>query len=483
MLKSKFADIVKTFSRAEVKEFRDFLRSPYYNTNKKVIKLFEIISKYAPEIETSAPDKVKLFKKLYPGKKYNDTVMRILLSDLLSLGEEFLTLKGSEKDAFGSSLILIQELRDRGLDSLYQRNFKNIQMLLNNIEDARSRYFARFETEIVNVDYYLRKEKQQLITGNILERAENLIYFTLIELTRHVHDLIINERTFNAKFEFNLVYEFIKSFDFESLVEKIKQSRPEHYPVIIIYYNLLVTLLNEEDESYFDNFKNSVESYYEKLSRFETNHLLNDMESCCLNRMKYNTVKYRNEIFYVYNLMLSSKSYSITGTEDMSAQRFKNILLSAISLNKLNWAEKFTNEYIEKVQPEFRESMLFYSIALLHFEKKEFQKSLENLAKVKYEYFTLKMDVKSWMLKIYYELGYYEPAFSLMDSFKHFLLNNKSLSEHFKERNLNFLKCAGDLIKLKSGFNKSDIAEIENDLKIKSNIVHKDWLLQKIGQL
>lgn len=167
----------------------------------------------------------------------------------------------------------------------------------------------------------------------------------------------------------------------------------------------------------------------------------------------------------------------------MSAQRFKNILLSAISLNKLNWAEKFTNEYIEKVQPEFRESMLFYSIALLHFEKKEFQKSLENLAKVKYEYFTLKMDVKSWMLKIYYELGYYEPAFSLMDSFKHFLLNNKSLSEHFKERNLNFLKCAGDLIKLKSGFNKSDIAEIENDLKIKSNIVHKDWLLQKIGQL
>ncbi len=482
MLKSKFIDIIKTFSKGELKQFRDFLRSPFHNANQNVVKLFDIVRKYAPEFDSASLEKENLFKKLYPGKNYNDTVMRILSSDMLSLGEEFLTLKRSAKDKYGMSLILLQELRDRGLDSLYQRNFKNIEGQIRQVEDARTRYFANFELEIVNVDYFLRKEKQHLISGNILERAENLIYFMLIELTRHVHDIIINERTFNAKFEFNLVYEFLNSFDFEALMEKIKLGRPKHYPIISIYYNLLRALMVEENESYYDNFKDSVESYFPNLSHYETNSILNDMESCCLNRMKYNVEKYRDEIFHVYELMLTSKAYVKTGTEAMSVQRFKNIFIAAINLKKAEWAGNFADKYLEKLQPEFRDNMHYYSRALLGFVRGDFQKSLGDLSKVKHESLALKMDVKSWALKIYYELGYYEPAFSLMDSYKHFLSKNRSLSGHFRERNLNFLKYTGDLIKFKTGMKKPDLTYIEHYVRKTVNIVHKDWLIQKINE-
>ncbi len=46
MQKSKFIDIIKTFSKEELRQFRDFLHSPFHNTNKNVIKIFELIRKF-----------------------------------------------------------------------------------------------------------------------------------------------------------------------------------------------------------------------------------------------------------------------------------------------------------------------------------------------------------------------------------------------------------------------------------------------------
>lgn len=483
MLKSKFIDIVKTFSKEELKEFKDFLNSPFHNSNKNVIKIYELVRKAAPDFNSASIDKENLFKKIYRGKKYNDTVMRILLSDLLKLGEEFLVVKASKSSKSGELLTLLEELKVRGLDSLYRTNYKNALNALEEMEDARSRYFSKFELEIVNVDYYLRKDKQQLITGNVLERAESILYFALIELVRNVHDLIINERTFNAKFDFNPIFEFFNSFDFEKMIQKLKENKSEHYPILHIHYSLLMTLLYEENEEYYGNFKNAVKSYMGKLNKLEQYRFLHHLESCCLNRMKYNIQKYKNEIFEVYELMLASGTYSSTDKDDMTLQRYKNILVAGINLNMPDWTENFMDKYIEKVQPEYRESMRAYSNALINFTRKNFTKSLENINKVKYDYFILKMDIKSWTLKIYYELSYFEQAFSLMDSYRHFLSKNKSLSEHFRERHLNFLKYTGDLLKLNSGKDEAGLYKLKNDLTGTGNVVHKDWLLEKAGIL
>ncbi len=482
MLKSKAIDILKSFSEDELKKFRDFVRSPYHNKNSNVIKLYELIRKHHPEYTSPAIEKEKLFHKLYPGKKYNDTVIRILLSDLLRLGEEFLIYNKSKKSPFGESLMLLEELKDRGLDSLYQTNYKTTLSLLKEIDDIRTKYFSSFELEIVNVDYFLRRDKQQMIADNVLERAENLLYFMLIEIVRNYHDLVINERTFNAKFEFNLVQEFINNFSFKPIVEKLKQYRPQHYPIILIYYNLMKALTDEQNEESYNALKSSVETYMANISTLEAYHLLHDLETCCLNRMKYNTPKYRKEIFEVYKIMLASKVYSF-GSEEMTAQRFKNILVAAINLNELEWAEKFVSQYSPRVQPEYRESMHFYSLALLSFSRKDYGNSLQNINRVKNDYFILKMDIKSWTLKIYYELGYLDQVFSYIDSYRHFLSKNKALSEHFKERHHNFLKFTAELLRLRSGADKSSKHAVEKELTGANNVVNKEWLAEKLKEL
>lgn len=481
MLKSRFIDVLKSFSTEELKSFRDFVRSPFHNKNSNVIKLFELIRPHYPEFNAKTLTKEKLYSKLYPGKKFNDTVIRILLSDLLRLGEEFLINTGSGKGRFGENIVLLEELRDRGLDGLYLSNYKDTAKMLGEFNDMRSEFFARFELEVVNVEYHLRKDKQQLISQNILERIENLIFFTLIELVRNVHDMIMNEKTYNAKFEFNLAYEFVKSFSFEEIIEKIRVHRPKQYPIISTYYKLLMAMIEEDKDNRYDELKESVEQNMQLFGKIEITHLLHDLESCCLNRMKYNTHKYRKDCFDVYKLMLGTGTYSFA-TEEMTAQRFKNILIAAINLNEIVWAEEFVSGYAEKVQPEYRESMFHYGNALVQFKKGEFQKSLQSLNRVKNDYIILKLDIKSWTLKIYFELGYYDQALSYMDSYRHFLSKNKTLSDHFRERHINYLKNVQELIRLKYKKSQREASLMIKEIINTGNIVHKEWLIEKLKE-
>ena len=82
--------------------------------------------------------------------------------------------------------------------------------------------------------------------------------------------------------------------------------------------------------------------------------------------------------------------------------------------------------------PEYRENMKNYSYARLYFEKGQFDEALNFLSKVKYDNFALKYDIRVLMLRIYYELHYTEEALSLIDTFRHFIAENKSLSQQKK---------------------------------------------------
>src|SRR5437870_5390578 len=90
MIRSKVIDVLKIFTTEELKRFKLFLNSPFHNTNKKVIQLYELVRKYSPEFNNEKLKKEYLFKKLYPDKQYNDIVMRILISDLIKLAEDFI---------------------------------------------------------------------------------------------------------------------------------------------------------------------------------------------------------------------------------------------------------------------------------------------------------------------------------------------------------------------------------------------------------
>ena len=102
MNNTQFIKIIRTLNTDEKKKFRKFLHSPYFNTNKILVKLFDHLTrKYKGYTNI---DENKVFQFIYPGKKVNKKRIRDLSSEMLGLCERFLAEVQFGADAYNNNL-------------------------------------------------------------------------------------------------------------------------------------------------------------------------------------------------------------------------------------------------------------------------------------------------------------------------------------------------------------------------------------------
>ena len=115
----------------------------------------------------------------------------------------------------------------------------------------------------------------------------------------------------------------------------------------------------------------------------------------------------------------------------------------------INWATCYLEKFKHKLKPEVRESNYNFSMAILSFYGKQYEQALEFLSIVKYEDYYFKYQLDSLLLKIYYELGNIESAYSLIDSNSHYVANNPNIPDSIRIYFKNFLIYYRKLLTLK----------------------------------
>jgi len=130
MIHSKSIQVLKTFSKEELKQFSDFLRSPFHNKNRSLIKLFDVLKKYHPEYEV---ENEKVYSKIYPGKKYNHDNMKKLMSEEFIILEKFLLHLKIRKENFVTDKYLLEEYMQRKLNELFLFKVKKINEKLEEL--------------------------------------------------------------------------------------------------------------------------------------------------------------------------------------------------------------------------------------------------------------------------------------------------------------------------------------------------------------
>ncbi|MCI0715620.1 MAG: hypothetical protein L0Y77_04780 [Chlorobi bacterium] len=483
MVKSKFIEIIKTFSPAELKEFRDFIRSPFFNSNKKVIKLFEIVRKYAPQYISPQLLKENLFKKLYPGKNYNDVVMRILISDSMRLGEEFLAYSRFISEPMEEKVLLLKQFSERNLNSLFDSALKRTELKLRSSNISSELYFLdRMFIERQKTEHNIKLDRQKLNGESLRKNGEYLVSFFLISLINIAHDLHVHKDLYNLQSDTNVVDKFMSSFDMQSFMSFLDKSSFKYKNTLGIYYNMLMADLNIENDDYYDGFKKIFTENVNEFSFDEKYDLYLKLESIIIQKIERGNKDYYNDLFGIYVELIKNKIYKTSGDSYMRLEMFRNIFFTAMTVGKINWAEKFISEYINELAPEFRTNMLNQSLAYVNFVKKNFEKSLEYISRVNFNLFVQKADVKIMMLEIYYELKMYEAAYSLMDSFQKFVVKNKNLSGLFKKRYIEFVSVYRLLLNKKSDTVPVSVDEIELKVLNSRRALSKGWLLEKMKE-
>src|SRR5947199_8380303 len=100
MENSKLIQILRTFTIDEFEDFGKFVYSTFFNNSEQIIKLYNYIKKYYPQLESKFMTKENIYKEIYGNNEYKDKKVRDLLFRTLKLAEDFLAYSDIRDDTF-----------------------------------------------------------------------------------------------------------------------------------------------------------------------------------------------------------------------------------------------------------------------------------------------------------------------------------------------------------------------------------------------
>lgn len=488
MHNSKLIRMLKTLDKQEFKKLDKFVKSPYFFKERHCYPLYNILKKHYPGFNAEDLTNEKIYEELYPGKKYGDrrsvSLLLTQFSDLYKMCKMFLVQLELESEESVCEHLLLEQLRRRKLNKEFERGFSAaVTRRLKNKTGAIDLYN--------NYKLHFIKGEYEKATGNIkgvldgyTVSGESALAFGLITAYKYSEIRTICENAYNIKPSHSFVVDFFDSLHSSSLVQKMAETNDPYYP--FIYANYLVYMINKEPDNlgHLDELKILLEKRLDDYGRTEK-FILYSVIVSALVRLENTDYKIERtyELFDVYNIMFRKGIYKYKDEEALEASAFRNILSVAFELRKLDWAEEFITRTSAELPEKLRDSMKNHAYANLYFLRKEHNKALSYINRVNYDYPLHKIDSKTLTFRIYYELGDYEHAFSVLDTTRQYVVNTKDLAKIFRERQLNFLKYASELIRRKTTGNKRDIELTLKKLTAEKAVELSGWLKRKFEEL
>lgn len=187
------------------------------------------------------------------------------------------------------------------------------------------------------------------------------------------------------------------------------------------------------------------------------------------------------DLFENYKFMIERGLYISEDRGFINFSEYRTILLYSLRLKEYDWAEKFISEYKNFHNPVEKENIYIYSKALLNFEKKDFEGAMQMISVLRISDMIMKMDSDIILLLIYFEMDYIDNALSLIDSFRHYMLENKILSKDVIKNHIDFLKFYRFLLMNKNNNIKpAESDKIKSEIMNHNNLRRKSWLLEKL---
>ncbi len=482
---SKAVQIIRALDKMELKELGKFIKSPYFNSNRKLTALFELIKTEYPAMEEVKLDKEILYGKLFAGKAFNVQIMKNLSSQLYGLCLEFLAVnKYRKKNANDLELDILSELNLKRLDNIF---LSRMRVLEQNLEDSTHMIHPLFyhlhKVETIKTQYLLARDKQRAAASNVMRSGDYLLYFFITEFSRIAIDVNANIHSFNVKHEANLVYEILKEFNFSSIINYLKEHGYPYSEIIDIYFHRLKALIEVNEENYF-SFKELLIKNRDMIGLNELASLVDSLHNMSIQRVNDGVEDGHIEEFNVIKLKLEYGTLALRTGGKISLLTFRNVVFTSIRLGEIEWGEKFVSENIDKVNPESRENIYNHAIGIFSFIKKDYDKAIQHLSKVEMNNPFFISDIKTHLAIIYYELDYHDSCISVMDSFRHLLNSNDEFNQLFKAVNLHFINAVTNMIKVKTGRTGPEaIEKLKQKLEAQKMVNHKGWLLKTLNSM
>lgn len=476
MQKLKLTELLLSFDPNELKRLGDFIRSPFYNKNRKLISLYDLFKKQSESSSLLSLTKEIVWQNIMPGEKFSDVKLRSYLSEFKKLCEKFIITIEEEKNSVHQKNLLLLSLTERN-------SRRNIEAVSSEIRSAFSSEFTK------NFDHFHDKilfERTMILNeGRNVEINLDDNYYRLSDAIDHYFissklDMMNSflSRKYHVLGSFNLKIDFS-----EEIIKYIEKKIPairKNDPFIYCEYLIFKMMTAENNDGYYKDLHTFVIKNLQMYKHTELEQVYFPMINFGFNKVAMGDSEYLEKIFEIYRTFEQRGFY--TDMEIFQDIDLISIVIAGLRLNKISWVENFTEKYNRKLINEFKSDTVSLVKALISFKKKEYPASIEFLSRVNYQnsYYYLKS--KETLMQIYYEQKEYEAMQSLIDSTRHYLKRRRDVLSIHYDRYIMFLKFLGLLLKA-TQTDKGNKIILKKELKKNNNVIAREWLVEKVNDL
>ena len=469
MKNSRLVVLLQTLSNKEWRELDRFVRSPYFNRNEEVVRLWGILQEHLQELKIM-PEKERLFHRLFPNAStYDDQQIRLLMSYLLKLTETFLVQQEQTQDHMRSHTVLTAQYRKRQLPRHYAYAWKQAQQARERHPYRNADFFQdafRLETE----HYRFQAATNRIREFNLQEVADSLDIVFISQKLRQACSMLSHQAVYKTEYDFGLLDQILIYVEARALLD---------LPAISVYYYCYRALTQPEEPRFFHEFKNLILTWSLQFPPDEMRDLFILGINFCIKRYNEGAGAYLEDEFELYREGLDRGILLSEG--QLSRFTYRNAVTLGIVRKEYAWVEQFLYDYRNALPPPHRESMFSFCLALLEYSRQEYEKALNLLQKTEYEDLLLNLAAKTVQIKIFYEWGETDLLYAHLEAMRTFIRRKKGIGYH-QENYLHTIQLTRRLLEV-NPFDRQALQDLRKEIEQTRYIAEKSWLLTQVDLL
>lgn len=464
MENSRLIAVAKTLGGKEIRAFRKFLKSPYFNQREDLVRLFQLIELVFLK-KNSSITKEATFEQLYPNQEFDVQFLRQSMSLLLKQLELFLVLEEHQKDQLANKLTLSKIFRERELHKPFQSSLKELKKLQQNSSYRNAQYFEdHFK---IMLEEYQFRASNRISEQNLQQISDSMDMAFILSKLRQACYSIAHQTVYKTEYRFGLL---------DAILDYIKKNNLDQHPTLAIYYYCYHALLFSRREEYFQLFRAHLFANEQLFHREEIRDLYLLAINFCIRRFNQGEENYAREGLDWYRRGLESKVLLNDGV--LSRFTYRNVVAMGLKVGDFNWVQSFIHEYKPVLEKQYRENMFSFNLAKLEYHRKNYQEALHLLRKAKYKDLLLNLGAKTLLLKIYYELDDWDMLEAHLEAMQNYLRRKKVMGYH-QTNYQNLIKYTKKLVHI-SPYDKAAREKFKKRIEVEEILTEKEWLLNQL---
>ena len=461
MSNSKLIAVFLTLSPAELRELALAMQ---LHKNSAPFKLFQLLHQLHTAGKLVDYDRKSALLFVYPGTDYDDQPMRLVESNLLEIVESFLIDLFVRQREEWYGLMKVRMYAERDVPKAYYYAAERLSELLHKQSGVSNLYISHeLDNVRMNFESSHQSRKLPLDFKRINISADTWYIATKL---KHACEAINARNVLGADVELNLIREV------RSLAAKAPFSKE---PAIFAYTLIYDSLVNPDDETFTEKMMHFIKTDGMVFPKNEQRDFFQYLKNFCIKKLNSGRTEYTRHLFDIYCLNLSMTD--LLQDVPLSPFEFKNIVTIALRLNEMKWVEDFIPAYLKYIPAEHRENAEVYNLGNLSFFKKDYRSTLKLLQRVEFSDVFYALDVKSIILKAYFEQGEEELFSYQASAFRTFLSRSRQVSDYQRIIYRNFIKFATQL--MKADGHPDEIKKITDEMEGVKQVADIRWLREK----